>query len=108
MSPISFIGTSTVFFNFLIKFFQTNRIAPDGTPRNILGYSVCQCPIKGRQAYIGLSENRQPELFFKCFICVMAFFASYKGSLTNIYYPNQYSLANCFSNECFYCSVEMV
>ena len=66
MSPISFIGASVVFvhflFHFSIKFFQTNRIAPDGTPHNILGYSLCQRPIKGHQAYIGLSEDRRPEL----------------------------------------------
>ena len=51
ISPFSFLGTSGVFFSFLLHFSMkikiANRIAPDG------GYSVCLCPIKGTPELFG-------------------------------------------------------
>ena len=49
-----------------MKILQTNRIAPDGTPRSAAsrGYSVCLCPIKGTPGLNELSKH----LF--CCLCV--------------------------------------
>ena len=53
-SAFIFRGSGSDFaflFHFSIKFMEANRIVPDGS--HIWGYSVCKCPIRGSQAYMG-------------------------------------------------------
>ena len=50
-----------ILFHFLMKIMSANRIAPDGMPRFVWGFSVCVFPIKRMPGLYGLKNKAKSK-----------------------------------------------